>query len=130
MGLQGQAALSVRERHQARRHDGRQGAGHLACCEALKQPGRQGAARLLQLRPRCRQRAGRLAAGTLAAGSAPPRLDGCAGGRAPAVMPADASTMATTARSEEHTSELQSRENLVCRLLLEKKKKRDSEWFG
>src|SRR5690606_41065651 len=31
-------------------------------------------------------------------------------------------------RSEEHTSELQSRENLVCRLLLEKKKtKRASE---
>src|SRR5690606_39748849 len=28
-------------------------------------------------------------------------------------------------RSEEHTSELQSRENLVCRLLLEKKKKRN-----
>src|SRR5690606_41260141 len=27
-------------------------------------------------------------------------------------------------RSEEHTSELQSRENLVCRLLLEKKKAR------
>src|SRR5690606_41554645 len=27
-----------------------------------------------------------------------------------------------TARSEEHTSELQSREKLVCRLLLEKKK--------
>src|SRR5690606_40914330 len=27
----------------------------------------------------------------------------------------------TTGRSEEHTSELQSRENLVCRLLLEKK---------
>src|SRR5690606_39972610 len=27
-----------------------------------------------------------------------------------------------TTRSEEHTSELQSRENLVCRLLLEKKK--------
>src|SRR5690606_40339079 len=27
-------------------------------------------------------------------------------------------------RSEEHTSELQSRENLVCRLLLEKKKRR------
>ena len=26
-------------------------------------------------------------------------------------------------RSEEHTSELQSRRNLVCRLLLEKKKK-------
>src|SRR5436309_6103955 len=29
----------------------------------------------------------------------------------------------TKDRSEEHTSELQSRENLVCRLLLEKKKK-------
>src|SRR5690606_42055807 len=29
----------------------------------------------------------------------------------------------TMQRSEEHTSELQSRENLVCRLLLEKKKK-------
>src|SRR5690606_42154329 len=28
----------------------------------------------------------------------------------------------TADRSEEHTSELQSRENLVCRLLLEKKK--------
>src|SRR5690606_41852807 len=28
-------------------------------------------------------------------------------------------------RSEEHTSELQSRENLVCRLLLEKKKRNE-----
>src|SRR6266511_6384917 len=32
--------------------------------------------------------------------------------------------LAITARSEEHTSELQSRENLVCQLLLEKKKKK------
>src|SRR5690606_37391750 len=31
--------------------------------------------------------------------------------------------VALNGRSEEHTSELQSRENLVCRLLLEKKKK-------
>src|SRR5436309_12111251 len=31
--------------------------------------------------------------------------------------------LAPMRRSEEHTSELQSRENLVCRLLLEKKKK-------
>src|SRR3712207_8181715 len=31
------------------------------------------------------------------------------------------------ARSEEHTSELQSRQYLVCRLLLEKKKKHNSE---
>src|SRR5690606_40701674 len=30
-------------------------------------------------------------------------------------------------RSEEHTSELQSRENLVCRLLLEKKKKASTQ---
>src|SRR2546421_1307612 len=32
-------------------------------------------------------------------------------------------TRSTTTRSEEHTSELQSRSDLVCRLLLEKKKK-------
>src|SRR5690606_39497238 len=32
-----------------------------------------------------------------------------------------------TSRSEEHTSELQSRENLVCRLLLEKKKKKNQK---
>src|SRR2546430_13438094 len=30
-------------------------------------------------------------------------------------------------RSEEHTSELQSQSNLVCRLLLEKKKKQDTD---
>src|SRR4249920_843919 len=33
-------------------------------------------------------------------------------------------TTAITPRSEEHTSELQSRPHLVCRLLLEKKKKK------
>src|SRR2546430_10349996 len=32
-------------------------------------------------------------------------------------------------RSEEHTSELQSQSNLVCRLLLEKKKRRQSYHF-
>src|SRR2546427_9584042 len=32
------------------------------------------------------------------------------------------SSSATSSRSEEHTSELQSQSNLVCRLLLEKKK--------
>src|SRR5690242_21109821 len=41
-------------------------------------------------------------------------------------LPADGSTTFTVAftpaRSEEHTSELQSHVNLVCRLLLEKKK--------
>src|SRR5439155_15202684 len=34
---------------------------------------------------------------------------------------------ADVARSEEHTSELQSRGHLVCRLLLEKKKKKTAE---
>src|SRR2546430_9119126 len=40
----------------------------------------------------------------------------CAGSRVKIVVADD--------RSEEHTSELQSQSNLVCRLLLEKKKKR------
>src|SRR5438270_5487189 len=31
-------------------------------------------------------------------------------------------------RSEEHTSELQSQSNLVCRLLLEKKKKKNAQY--
>src|SRR5207302_8797308 len=39
------------------------------------------------------------------------------------VFPADRAAFGVR-RSEEHTSELQSRENLVCRLLLEKKKKK------
>src|SRR5215475_6012504 len=48
-----------------------------------------------------------------------------ASGRHPPVVTRASSPMAarTRRRSEEHTSELQSRENLVCRLLLEKKKK-------
>src|SRR3712207_6982216 len=36
----------------------------------------------------------------------------------------DAGTVVVGVRSEEHTSELQSRQYLVCRLLLEKKKKK------
>src|SRR6266496_6070729 len=35
---------------------------------------------------------------------------------------------ATDRRSEEHTSELQSRRDLVCRLLLEKKKKQKKKY--
>src|SRR3989440_5699708 len=42
---------------------------------------------------------------------------GCAQGKPPSVLGVPA------VRSEEHTSELQSRSDLVCRLLLEKKKK-------
>src|SRR2546427_6966162 len=45
---------------------------------------------------------------------APPALDGIH----------NAQLVLNLARSEEHTSELQSQSNLVCRLLLEKKKKR------
>src|SRR2546427_4640995 len=40
-----------------------------------------------------------------------------------AVVVALAAYLAIRSRSEEHTSELQSQSNLVCRLLLEKKKK-------
>src|SRR2546427_1146966 len=36
-------------------------------------------------------------------------------------------SVGTDGRSEEHTSELQSQSNLVCRLLLEKKKKKTYE---
>src|SRR2546430_8526090 len=44
------------------------------------------------------------------------------GGRARARLGADAGGGQRRARSEEHTSELQSQSNLVCRLLLGKKK--------
>src|SRR5688572_31233445 len=47
------------------------------------------------------------------------------GGLAPAIVVGVLQSAATgAARSEEHTSELQSQSNLVCRLLLEKKKKK------
>src|SRR5258707_10176488 len=38
-----------------------------------------------------------------------------------------ANTRSASPRSEEHTSELQSRQYLVCRLLLEKKKKKNKQ---
>src|SRR2546421_1014954 len=41
----------------------------------------------------------------------------------------DITSLPVAMRSEEHTSELQSRSDLVCRLLLEKKKNRDPYWF-
>src|SRR2546427_9589864 len=40
------------------------------------------------------------------------------------VVDRSAAALDLTKRSEEHTSELQSQSNLVCRLLLEKKKKK------
>src|SRR5690242_21433268 len=45
-----------------------------------------------------------------------------AAGLATAWQLGDGCTMTNASRSEEHTSELQSHVNLVCRLLLEKKK--------
>src|SRR5437588_9402659 len=42
----------------------------------------------------------------------------------PAACSARAEAVASSERSEEHTSELQSHSDLVCRLLLEKKKKK------
>src|SRR5688572_19115326 len=47
--------------------------------------------------------------------------------RAGEIGQADDKLTHSAARSEEHTSELQSQSNLVCRLLLEKKKKQNSD---
>src|SRR2546430_11012321 len=51
-----------------------------------------------------------------------PRKKKCHDQRAAAGSRTAHTAAADTARSEEHTSELQSQSNLVCRLLLEKKK--------
>src|SRR5207249_12127158 len=50
----------------------------------------------------------------------------CGGRHVPRASPrrADAAEYVSLSRSEEHTSELQSRFDLVCRLLLEKKNKK------
>src|SRR5438034_7655925 len=48
-------------------------------------------------------------------------------GRADTTSIGNAVAAPTTSRSEEHTSELQSHSDLVCRLLLEKKKKRTTK---
>src|SRR5690348_17718893 len=45
------------------------------------------------------------------------------------VLPIGAAVVGVGARSEEHTSELQSPVHLVCRLLLEKKKQNDNEMY-
>src|SRR3712207_7719138 len=51
---------------------------------------------------------------------APPYAADCAG----RIAHSRSSSSSIACRSEEHTSELQSRQYLVCRLLLEKKKKK------
>src|SRR3989442_10951576 len=57
-------------------------------------------------------------------GSPRPSASTHSSGAAPATMTTMASEPQPPGRSEEHTSELQSRPHLVCRLLLEKKKKK------
>src|SRR3712207_8503807 len=65
------------------------------------------------------------ASSAAARGSAPCRTSRPGGATPPATRSTcrRSPTRTATARSEEHTSELQSRQYLVCRLLLEKKKK-------
>src|SRR5690606_40988466 len=69
---------------------------------------------------------GRLAAtaGTAGQTTRPGRRRGQRDRCPPGRLVARPSGSRRSARSEEHTSELQSRENLVCRLLLEKKKEK------
>src|SRR3712207_6921345 len=52
-----------------------------------------------------------------------PERDSCHGNSKPSGLELPTDRYGYAGRSEEHTSELQSRQYLVCRLLLEKKKK-------
>src|SRR5207248_11804780 len=75
-----------------------------------------------RLRWRARRRGARSApvpGGAPDVGPAPRAL--CPGLKPPARAPAPGKILPRTGRSEEHTSELQSPYDLVCRLLLEKK---------
>src|SRR5206468_7465030 len=55
------------------------------------------------------------------------RWCGSTAGRSRSATPAGDTCKPGNRRSEEHTSELQSRSDLVCRLLLEKKKKKNKK---
>src|SRR5436309_6493355 len=99
----------ARVRHRRRREDppDPSGVGYATpVCHAMSDHGRRGVHRV-------------------APGRAPGRRGArCRGpGRSLDRSPRELRGGAAAHRSEEHTSELQSRENLVCRLLLEKKKK-------
>src|SRR5260370_15610480 len=59
--------------------------------------------------------------------SVPPDPGDCPLPQLPEWEPLRRAFVANSGRSEEHTSELQSHLNLVCRLLLEKKKKHSNE---
>src|SRR2546430_7000101 len=67
-----------------------------------------------------RARPGRPAGGTIVRA----RQDSCSAESVPQGGAPARGTSPASGRSEEHTSELQSQSNLVCRLLLEKKKKK------
>src|SRR5699024_12670630 len=75
----------------------------------------------LLLQPRLLHRPGPLAQREAADLTVAARPAAGPGGAAPARSPGRAAPAGSTVRSEEHTSELQSRFDLVCRLLLEKK---------
>src|SRR5258707_9583556 len=62
---------------------------------------------------------------TLADESRPPAPFGSAGNTGISLSQPSGNSRIRRGRSEEHTSELQSRQYLVCRLLLEKKKRVD-----
>src|SRR5690606_41313282 len=100
-GTAGTDALSLHDALPISRRDRREGVARGAVPRALRD----------------RRRAGR--AGRLARDDAVPAD---AGAGAPPHPRGESRAAPPRARSEEHTSELQSRENLVCRLLLEKRK--------
>src|SRR5690242_20962944 len=90
--------------------DGKAAANPLATsCRATRSCGRRGPARLGSTVARSRESVSE----NLGSGESGVRKSPCSF--------VYASTRATWSRSEEHTSELQSHVNLVCRLLLEKK---------
>src|SRR5687768_17627246 len=65
----------------------------------------------------------------IASAFTPSRESCCASRLAPCLVLQNTSTCFQSFRSEEHTSELQSRLHLVCRLLLEKKKQTKKQPF-
>src|SRR5690606_23076264 len=94
--------------------------GHVLCARGEVCPDRR---RVRERRAdRARELFGRLkrVLGRLRLGDVRQHGDGALAGRPKHVL--------EEVRSEEHTSELQSRENLVCRLLLEKKKKKKTTY--
>src|SRR5258708_29572037 len=79
---------------------------------------------------RSRSRSSRPSAARARSGPAAPsrlqRLAGCAGAGLRTTERKSRKSLKSRRRSEEHTSELQSPDHLVCRLLLEKKKYHDA----